>query len=95
LVGSLIFIFIPWIKSHSSYVDSGFSYKIQEIEFRPGNHGVPFVKVDTGWYLLRHNEELQMVPYMHVGDSVVKLPGEDKIRVFRRTADGLTVKEFD
>ena len=95
IVLSLVYIFIPWIAAQSNYIKSGFNYKVEGIEFRDGHRGVPHIKVDTGWYLLRSNQELQMVPYIREGDSVVKRPGENLIRVFRKTTDGVIVKEFD
>jgi hypothetical protein len=77
-------------------VKSAYSYRVQDIEFRPGHRGVPHFKMDTGWYLLRSSVELQIVPYVQVGDSIVKQGGSTAIKVIRRAEDGsLITKEFN
>lgn len=95
IIGSIIFIGYPWYQAHRAYIRSTYNYKIQGIQFRPGHRGVPYVKLDTGWYLLRSNAELQIVPYIQVGDSVVKEKGSATIRVFRKNQGDWEVKVFD
>lgn len=96
IVGTIVFIIYPTITTHRDYVNSSFNYKINEIEFRPGHRGTPYLKLDTGWYLLRSIEEMKMVPYIQAGDSVVKKKGSTTIKVFRKDSEGhLTMREFD
>ena len=96
IIGSIIFIGYPWYQAHRVYIGSNYNYKIQGIQFRPGHRGVSYIKLDTGWYLLRSNAELQIVPYIQVGDSVVKERGSTTIRDFRKNPEGdWEVKVFD
>jgi hypothetical protein len=96
IIGAIVFIGYPWYQAIKSFQDFSYNYKIKEIEFRPGHRGVPHLKVDSVWYFPRSNEELQLIHYIHVGDSMVKEKGSLKIKVYRDNGDGgLTVKEFD
>jgi len=95
ILGTIIFIGYPWYQVHQAYINSDFHYKIEAIEFRTGNRGVPHVKMDTGWYLFRTNNELRIIPYVQVGDSVVKEKESSIIKVYRKVNGNFVVKEFD
>lgn len=96
VIGTLVFIAYPWHLAHRAYVNSHYNYPIRQIEYRDGHRGVPYLRVDTGWYLLRSNTELELIPYIKVGDSIVKEQGSTKVKVYRRAADGhVIVKEFE
>ena len=95
VIGSIVYIVFPWIQANNTWVKSEYSLKIQEIEFREGNRGVPSLKTDTGWYLLRNKVERLAIDYYQVGDSVVKKSGNKSITIFRYTENGeLNIKNF-
>jgi hypothetical protein len=96
IIGSSVFFFYPAYQSHVAFVNSQYGFKVEAIEFRPGHHGVPHIKVDTGWYLLRTTEELNIVPYLKVSDSLVKVKGTAGLIIYRRDKTGrLTPETYD
>lgn len=85
----------PWYIAEKNFLDSRYSYRIDEIRFEEGHRGVPSIRIDSVWHLLKASE-LKVVPYIKVGDSLVKHSGTKEIIVFRRdNANKLVVRTFD
>lgn len=87
-LGSVIFLGYPWYKAHNSFVATSYRFKIEAIDYRPGHRGVPYIKMDTGWYLFRGNSELYLIPVIQVGDSLVKEKGKERVKLFRKDGHG-------
>lgn len=95
VIGFVIFIEYPAYLADRIYLRSSYNYTIEEIKFEEGHRGFPYIKVDSNWYLLKV-DEMKIVPYILVGDSIVKESGDRTIKVFRKDGNGrLILKEFD
>ncbi len=95
IIGTCIFIIYPAFIADDAFVDLEYRSRVYEIEYRPGHRGHPHVKFNFGWYLLTI-DEMEIVPYMQVGDSIVKEKGSRKIKVYRKDKNGTYfLKEFD
>jgi|SRR5579859_7374449 len=95
LIAAGIFFIYPAFRAYKMFVDIEYSTRVDSIEFRPAHHGHPHLKINSGWYLLTI-DEMKVIPYLQVGDSIVKEKGATAIKVFRKDGNGkLIVKEFD
>lgn len=94
IVGTVAFGLWPWLRQNDTFRDVEYHSRIDSIEYRPGHHGSPHVKLIDGWYLLSA-EELKISGHILVGDSIIKEQGSATITVFRRSSSGaLESKKF-
>lgn len=92
IVGALIFGAIPIIVGDMRFRSTVLHSRIDSIEFKPGHHGSPNLKLSAGWYLLS-GEELKISAYIQVGDSIAKEKGSTTVVVFRRSAHGTWIRK--
>lgn len=86
-LGSVIFIFYPGYLASEAFDNLEYKSKVYDIEYRPAHRGHPYVKFDEGWRLLTI-EEMKIVPYVQIGDSIVKERGSRDVKVIRNEKDG-------
>jgi hypothetical protein len=87
VIGTIIFIAYPAWLADKDFIDLKYRSVIHQIEYRPGHRGAPHIKFDSAWYLLTI-DEMYIVPYIQVGDSIVKEKGVREVKVYRRGIDG-------
>ncbi|MEQ8811255.1 MAG: hypothetical protein RIE59_19445 [Imperialibacter sp.] len=95
IIGTFVFIVIPWWGAYNNFLEFSYHHKVANIEIRQGYRGVAHILIGSDWRLLR-TEELKIQGYIEPGDSIVKEAGSKKITVFR-LIDGhkLLVREFE
>lgn len=95
ILGTIIFIIYPAWRADNAFIDLEYRSKIYDIEYRTGHRGHPHLKLNSGWYLLTI-DEMQIAPYIHKGDSIIKEKGSRTIKIFSNDENGnLISKEFD
>jgi len=95
IILAVIFIGVfPSIRATNSFREIEYRSRIDSIKFQSGHRGHPHVKLSGRWRLLEM-EEMKIVNYIKVKDSLVKEKGTFAIKVFRNEAGVTLVKEFD
>ncbi len=87
IVGVVMYGLFPSIVGRNSFIESEFQSVIDSIEYRPQHRGAPSIKLRSGWHLIRI-EEMKIVNFIQVKDSIAKERGSEVIRVYRRVEKG-------
>lgn len=81
-------------KGNQKFIKLEYNGIIQEIRIRENNHGLPDIKINNTWVMLKIQEE-KITKYIHVGDSIVKESGSETIKIYRKNETNIwCVKEF-
>jgi hypothetical protein len=70
-------------RSYSKFIKREYRGRVYDIQFRPNRAGCPDALVGDKWIQFVM-EEQKIFKSLKIGDSLVKVKGDDKIRIYKR-----------
>lgn len=86
---AIIYYFQFWIPQQRGVADfyaASYSGVVMKIEKRKGHRVAHHVLIDSTWHLF--NWESEIIPSMHVGDSIIKEENSYLVKLYRRDSAG-------